>query len=285
MAALKKSSILLAVAVLALFSSITANAQTGIAPQTLGTISCIATATPVTVRAEGIAELVGDILLTCTNQSPTIGGQYRNYLNSNISVSLNVNVTNNPIGGNVDTVLVINENNTLDNGAHQPVTGTEPTSVSTFPAIGLGLDERFQLPQLGTLAANQRVEWNGVQFPVPGAPNDATIPGTECAAFTNVDGGCFPTVTTVRITSMRANASALGVPNQASFPSTQVTAFVSITGETLTPITNNVLNVAVPILGLIAEVDGAVAGLQCIDEDGVEDKGKARETPTEREKK
>ena len=93
MAALKKSSILLAVAMLVLMSSGTANAQ---APQTLGTISCVATATPVTVRAEGIAELVGDIVLTCTNLPPAAGGTFRNYLTTNISVSLaGVNVTNN----------------------------------------------------------------------------------------------------------------------------------------------------------------------------------------------
>jgi hypothetical protein len=64
---------------------------------------------------------------------------------------------------------------------------------------------------------------------------------------------------------MRANASQLGVPDTATFPSTQITAFVSITGPTTIPVTNNVLNVAVPILGLIVTGPGAVPGLQCID--------------------
>lgn len=272
MAALKKSSILLAVAILVLMSSGTASAQ---APQTVGTISCQATATPVTVRAEGIAELVGDIVLTCTNLVPAAGGVFDNYLTTNISVSLaGVNVTNNinfGAGTNVlDTSLIINGNNTIDLGGGAFVAGTEPTATPTFPAVGSGLDERFQRPQYGTLAANNRVEWNGVQFPVPGAPNNIVTPPADCAGdFTNTPAGCFPFTTNIRITSMRANASQLGVPGQATFPSTQVTAFVSITGETLPPITNNVLNVAVPLLGLLVDVDGAVAGLQCVDEDGV----------------
>lgn len=278
MAALKKSSILLAVAMLVLMSSGTANAQ---APLTVGTISCFATATPVTVRAEGIAELVGDIVLTCTNLVPAAGGTFRNYLTTNISVSLaGVNVTNNinfGAGTNVlDTVLIINGNNTIDLGNGAFVAGTEATPAPTFPTIGSGLDERFQRPQYGTLAANNRVEWNGVQFPVPGAPNGANaIANGFCGAdadpgaddFTNNPDGCFPYTTNIRITSMRANASQLGVPGQATFPSTQVTAFVSITGETLPPISNNVLNVAVPLLGLLVDVDGAIAGLQCVDVD------------------
>ena len=274
MAALKKSSILLTVAILALMSISTASAQ---APQTLGTISCVATATPVTVRAEGIAELVGDIVLTCTNLVPAAGGTFRNYLTTNISISLAaVNVTNNinfGQGANVlDTSLIINGNNTIDLGNGAFLAGTEPTATPVFPLIGSGLDERFQRPQYGVLAAANRVEWNGVQFPVPGAPNDGTgvAAAGDCAAdFTNTPAGCFPFTTNLRITSMRANASQLGVPGQATFPSTQVTAFVSITGETLPPITNNVLNVAVPLLGLLTDVDGAVAGLQCVDEDGV----------------
>jgi hypothetical protein len=246
----------------------------------VGTISCFATATPVTVRAEGIAELVGDIVLTCTNLVPAAGGVFRNYLTTNISVSLAaVNVTNNinfGQGANVlDTSLIINGNNTIDLGAGAFVAGTEATPSPTFPALGSGLDERFQRPQYGTLAANNRVEWNGVQFPVPGAPNNIAVPPAECSiaggggGFTNTPTGCFPFTTNIRITSMRANASQLGVPGQATFPSTQVTAFVSITGETLPPISNNVLNVAVPLLGLLVDVDGAVAGLQCVDEDGV----------------
>ena len=262
MAALKKSSIVLTVALMALLSISTASAQ---APQTLGTISCIATATPVTVRAEGIAELVGDIVLTCTNLSPAAGGAYRNYLTTNISVSLAPSTSRTTsISGPARTSSTRVDHQRQQH--HRPghgafVAGTEPAATPTFPATGTGLDERFQRPQYGTLAATNRVEWNGVQFPVPGAPNDLVTPPADCSiaggggGFTNTPTGCFPFTTNIRITSMRANASQLGVPGQATFPSTQVTAFVSITGETLPPISNNVLNVAVPLLGLLTECE------------------------------
>jgi hypothetical protein len=256
MAALKKSSIVLTVALLALLSSGTASAQPVLPnPAELGVLSCTATAVPPVVRAEGIAELVGDIVISCINIAPAVPtGVFTNYLTTNISVSLNTNVTNNRVSGTIlDTVLVINENN-----------DTTPTSAPTFG----GPDPRFQEPMYGVLAANNRAEWNGVQIPVPGAPNDGLGATSPCADFLNSAGGCFPSITTLRVTSMRANASQLGVPTQASFPSTQITAFVSITGPTLLPVTNNVLNVAVPILGLLTNVSGAIAGLQCVDNPG-----------------
>jgi hypothetical protein len=265
MAALKKSSIVFAVAMLALLSTGVASAQTGVAPRELGVIACTATAVPPIVRAEGIAELVGDIQLQCSNTPGAVpSGVFTNYLITNLSVSLNVNVTNNRVSGTVlDTILVINENN-----------DTVPVSAPTFPVAATAtLDPRFPRPQYGVLAANNRVEWNGVSFPVPGAPNDGTgvAAAGDCDSFLNSLAGCFPTITTLRFTSMRANASQLGVPNQATFPSTQVTAFVSVTGPTLLPVTNNVLNVAVPILGLLVNVDDAVAGLQCVDGEFVVD--------------
>ena len=206
--------------------------------------TCIATAVPPVVRAEGIAELVGDIVLTCQNATQTIPANA--VVKTNVSVSLNVNVTNNIDFGSAeeitDAVLVINENNC-----------TTPSELGS--TYNCGSDVRFQDPQFGRLAANNRLEWNEVDFPIPNAIS--TINQTQ-----------HPSVTTVRITSMRGNASQLGVPNAATFPSTQITAFVSITGPTTIPVTNNVLNVAVPILGLLWEVDSDLTGLQCIDDEG-----------------
>ena len=62
MAALKKTSILLALMFMVLAFTSTANAQ-----QALGTITCTVTATSPLVRAEGVAEAAGDIKATCTN--------------------------------------------------------------------------------------------------------------------------------------------------------------------------------------------------------------------------
>ena len=208
-------------------------------------MTCIATAVPPVVRAEGIAELTGDIVLTCTS---TGGFPANAYITTNVSSSLNVNITNNidfGAGSNItDAVLVINENNCDDPAAAGSV-------------FSCGDDDRFQDPQFGRLAANNRLEWNQVSIPYPGADPDGAGPQLP-----------FPPVTTLRITSVRGNASQLGVPGAATFPSTQITSFVSITGPTTVPVTNNVLNVAVPILGLIVDIDGTINGLQCIEDEG-----------------
>jgi len=239
MVALRRVAVLLIMLTLVVISSGLAQAQTGL-------VTCTATAVPPVVRAEGIAELVGDIVLTCL---PTIGAPAQPAFQTNISVALNVNVTNNIEFTTpdviTDAVLVINENNCT----------TPSTSGSVITPCD---DPLFQDPQFGRLADVNRLEWDEVLFPFPGAE---TGPGS---------GIFYPSITTVRVTSVRANASQLGVPDQATFPSTQITAFVSITGPTTIPITNNVLNVAVPILGLIVTLDedAPITGLQCLDTEG-----------------
>jgi hypothetical protein len=253
MEALKKGSIALLLVVMA---AVSASAQTPQPSLTLGVVTCTATAVPPVVRAEGIAELVGDIVLACVNiPPPTNQGPTFNTLLTNVSVSLNVNVTNNiNFNGDssiTDSVLVINENNCVSPANNGSVFGNCATP-----------DNRFQDPQFGRLAANNRIEWNRVSFPIPGAADNG-IGDADCS-----DGGCFPFTTTLRVTSMRANASQLGVPTTATFPSTQITAFVSITGPTTIPVTNNVLNVAVPILGLIVTPGAPLVGLQCINTTG-----------------
>ena len=173
-------------------------------------------------------------------------------MKSNISVSLNVNITNNIDFGEgsdvTDAVLIINENNC-----------TQPSALgATYGGSGCSTPSpQFQDPQYGRLRDVNRLEWDEVDFPFPGV--DIDPPGAG--------GPDFPLVTTVRVNSIRANASQLGVPDAATFPSTQITAFISITGPTNIPVNNNVLNVAVPILGLIVTPGDPVSGLQCIDGD------------------
>jgi len=245
MVALRKALALLSLLALAVVGSSVARAMDA---SLVGLVACTATAVPPVVRAEGIAELVGDIVLTCVgtpgaNEAPSL------YLKTNVSVSLNVNITNNidfGEGSDVsDAVLIINENNCTQPSALGATYGGGACSTPS---------PQFQDPQYGILRDVNRLEWDEVDFPFPGA---------------TVGGGApsFPLTTTVRVNSIRANASQLGVPDAATFPSTQITAFVSITGPTNIPVTNNVLNVAVPILGLIVKPGDPVSGLQCIDGD------------------
>jgi hypothetical protein len=235
MAAFKKSFLVLAVALLVLAGSTgTANAQ--FHPSAV--ITCFAFSVPATARAEGIAEIIGDVIAQCS-VPPSVGAPTTPTFIANVGVTLNVNVTNNLFSGTsiTDAVMVINE-------VH-----TGPTATSTLSSV-----TNHPNPQYGVLVASNRIEWNGSIMPTPGvAPNPATL--------------------LIRITNMRGNVSQLGIPTgEGVFPSAQVTAFLQINSQSAIPVTNNVLNVAVPLLGLRvgrfrgpggADVSLPIVRLQC----------------------
>ena len=227
-----------------------------------GLVTCSVTSVPPLVRAEGIAEIVGDIVVLCTGTSPLGLPITAPFVTMDIFVSLNTEITNNVnfgAGSDVtDAVLVINENNC-----------TAPSSVgATLEGCGAA-DPRVQDPQFGRLGAKNRLEWRGVRVPVPGAPADgdpvdcfAGLPAVPPGAPAS---GCLPFTTTLRITSVRANpAGTFGVPSTPTFPSTQITAFLGISAHGFS-VTNNVMNVAVPILGRTVGFSEPATGLLCQD--------------------
>ena len=175
--------------------------------------TCTASSAPPLVRAEGIAERLGDIVLQCTlptvrlteERSPV---EQSAYLSVNVAVSLNTNVTNNRDFGQgsgvTDAILVVNENN-----AQTP---------NVESVLG-GPDRRFPLPQYGVLTASSRLQWDGVLFPIPGVSK-------------------FPITTVLRLVGIRGNMSLLG--------SNPVTAFVSISGQVSIPVTPRVLPLGTP---------------------------------------
>ena len=172
MAALKKSLMALLLVTLAVMAGGVANAQP-VPPLSLGVITCQATAVPPVVRAEGIAELVGDIVLTCINVPPAgNSGPLTRYLVTDVRVLLNVNVANNVewtgAGEQItDAVLVVNENNC-----------TSPSELGgSFGGCGAPNAE-FQDPQFGTLANINGIEWDQVSIPVARAPRDVRDPFT-----------------------------------------------------------------------------------------------------------
>ena len=194
-----------------------------------GQINCTASSAPPLIRAEGIAERLGDIVLQCTlptvrlteERSPV---EQSAYLSVNVAVSLNTNVTNNRDFGQgsvvTDAILVTNENNSQKPSVESVLGGPDP---------------RFPLPQFGVLTASNRLEWNGVLFPIPGA-------------------GKFPSTTLFRLTGIRANQALLG-------SSSPVTAFVSISGQVSIPVTPQVLPLGTPSPATDVEYrDGANQG-------------------------
>lgn len=249
MAAFKKSFLVLAVALLVLVgTSVTANAQTGL-------MTCTATAVPPLVRAEGIAELVGDIIAVCVVSNPQLFSTIPPNITTNVTVTLNTNITNTrsiitaPTGypSITDAVLIVDEVNGT------PTAVSTPSGLTKFVTGG-----SIPVPQYGGLLSNNTVQWLNVSIPTP----------------FNELGGIF-TTTTIRITNIRSNVSQLGIPpiGEGAFPSTQVVAFVSFTGPTTVPVTNNVLNVAIPMQGLIVrlrdsgfvnDLPPTIIGLQCV---------------------
>src|SRR5208337_2805094 len=85
-----------ALAVLALFAGL-ASAQVAMSTAGTGPFQCTASvAVPPEIRAEGLTELVGDIVLTCSGGPvPTLGQPISTV---NITVSFPTNVTNRLLG-------------------------------------------------------------------------------------------------------------------------------------------------------------------------------------------
>jgi len=251
----------LAFAVVAILmgSAVTANAQPA--------FGCsVNQAVPPTVRAEGITELVGDIVLQCTGGVPTPAGSV--VPQANFSIQLNTNVTSRLLADPWSEALLVIDDPASPQNPSVPqaacgasatpdnVGGSGPgvcvilgtgTGVGTYnPNVAVtgsiansGRPNVFQ----GRMAPNStnQLVWLGIPFDPPGSQG----------------------VRTIRITNVRANASGLGV--SATLIPSQIAAYVSITASTSIPVTNPQLTVAVVQIGLITSVRNQPLTLQqCI---------------------
>lgn len=244
-------NLLLAFAGAAVFASVSANAQVLATNQAL---QCVANAgVPPLVRAEGLAELVGDVTLNCQGGIPTqVNAQVPA---TNIRVFLNTNITSRIIGGSnfSEALLMIDEPHSTTNptipllicgAATAPEVVNSPgvcamTGTGNGLAVYNGSANRPNVFQGRQVLANA-VEWAGV-------PVDP--PGTQ-------------TTRIIRMTNIRANANQLGVSS--TLVPTQITMFISITGATSVPINNPTQTVAFIQVGLASSVRGPGNFLQCI---------------------
>jgi hypothetical protein len=280
MAALKRFSIALALVAFAFSSIPSAQAQFGFPVQPLGRIVCVYSAVPNQVRSEGLAERTGDVRLDCNNDgvfnpdSPF--NQIQQYVLANITVQLNTAVTNmldvGGDGGNVtDSVLIVNDNNHFA-PIDESVTPWDGGCENAYLGGGSYLpDGRYPCPQKGRLQGSNALTWNGVQFPVPGAPNDPSdlpdpdgdgIPICDDIFDQDSSDSCFNISTTIRVTNIRANAAAVGAGG-AIFANLTIFSFAGIS---VTP--SNQQTVANVFQGLTVDYGSGVSGLQC---EGFED--------------
>ncbi|MDX2153384.1 MAG: hypothetical protein SFV54_21755 [Bryobacteraceae bacterium] len=167
-----------------------------VASPAFGQLTCsTTTGVPPLVRAEGITELVGDIVYVCSTPDPDgpagpLPAQtFPQPIVVNIQIFLNTNVTSQLLDsvGTSEALLLINE-----------------PSATTTPAIQLGVNARQ-----GTIppGVNNSVSWLGVPL-LPAGSSTVTI----------------------RITNVRANAS--GAPAGVGGIPGQINAFISISGST-----------------------------------------------------
>jgi hypothetical protein len=187
-------------------------------PFTINTL----TATPSPVRAEGITELIGDIVLQGINGDPTALGA--NVPEFNIQITFNTAVTNVPQNSFIDAVLLMCE----------PVQGqtvrlnTSRFTATTPPVAGVGA--------------------NGVNYQDGSVPNvfQGRLGATNTVVFSGVPidpGG--DVVRTFRLKNIRVNVSALSAGSTVPAP---VIAQVSISPAI--PVNNPVITFIPGVPGL-----------------------------------
>lgn len=251
-----------ALAVVAVVLGSAASASAQITPS----LSCTsnAGATPL-VRAEGIAELVGDVVLNCTGGTPTPAGAIVPQVN--IQVFLNTNITSRLVSDPLSEALIlIDEPAPGQQIACIPATYTLnvtppagfPVSTTTCPVLGVGgTGVNFKssgVPNIyqGRNAGTSALQWLGVPIDPPGTTGTRTI----------------------RITNVRANASQLGTSS--TLIPTQIQMFISITPPQSLPLNNPQQTVAFVSPGLTFSLRNAISSdtvsgvtfLQCVSNNG-----------------
>jgi len=247
MADFRKVVIALAVVALMTGFASTANAQA---------FACTASAAvPPLLRAEGLTELTGDIVLNCTGgTAPTAGGVIGVAANTgvaNVAVFLgNTTVTSRLLDSSntSEAVLLIDDPNTTANPT--------PISVAATPLAGCGL-ANCTVGGANPNAFRGIVSGNSVTFiGIPIVP-----PGSTGSRI-------------FRITNVRANATTVGA-GPGGTPG-QVQAYVSISGSTSIPLNNPTQVIGFVQNGLTvvlrnAANDGTTSGrsfAQCADNTG-----------------
>jgi len=240
----------LAVAALAFGAASTANAQQ------VAAFSCVGNAgVPPIVRAEGLAELVGDLVLNCSGGTPTLAGQP--VPQANVQIFLNTNVTSRLLSDPwSEALLMIDEPGesaqrycTTNGGC--AVTGIHPSTGTD--GLTDGIDYDTTTANGGTVANVFQGRQSGANSIVwLGVPIDP--PGTNATRV-------------IRITNVRANANQLGVSS--TLIPTQIVMFISVTGTTSVPINNPQQTVAFIQPGMTFSVRQVVSSyLQCVSFNG-----------------
>lgn len=121
-----------------LVSLLSSAASAGAVPYT-----CTANvAVPPTVRAEGLTELMGDLVLTCTGDVPENG------ISVNLTVSLGTNITSKVIGAASEALVLIDD----------PAPGSQTLGTNVFEGVVTGNQVRFSNVPVGPAPGGDDVQ-------------------------------------------------------------------------------------------------------------------------------
>ena len=220
-------------------------------------LSCIASgANPTQLRSEGLTELTGNVLITCTGGIPTDPGPPNVVPTSNIQIFLNTSLTSrllNATTNSSEALLLVDEPSPAQQKVC-PVTipatncGMYGQGASTAdPYLGLGTATAVTGGPPYNVFQGQQVTSGSVTF--NGIPIDA--PGTEGPELI------------LRVVNIRANANGLGVTS-VNAPPISVTATISTSGTATLTITNNAQQVVGQVqVGLVISNTPLTTFQQC----------------------
>ena len=215
------------------------------------------------LRAEGITEKTGDLVLNCTGGTPvdpgSIGPPLVNVAQKvNIQIFLNTSVTSRILStanNASEALLIIDE----PQEAQQKVCPVPASGPNNCNVVGVGVSA-VQSPYLPA----------GVH----GGPRSSATPynvfqgqqaGSNSIAFLGVPiapPGTMGGTRVFRITNVRGNANALGVSG-ANAPPTPMIEVISVSPSTLMPINNPQQTIGLVQKGLLVSTGGAVTFQQC----------------------
>jgi len=261
MADFRKCIPVLAVLALILGLTTTASAQNA--------FTCVAnTANPTNLRFEGLTELVGDLVITCTGGVPTAPGVP--IPQANITVFMgNTTVTSRLLSGNISEALLM-----LDDPLPAGVDPVKNNPQTLCPTPGSGCTNLGNGSGGFVPSGNPNQPLNPPQFNYYGSGMNynmfqgliyTTQPNAVTWLGVPVDPPGTNGTRTIRITNIRINANALGVGTPTS-PPVQAIAFLSVTPYAALPITNNAQQVVGNVMrSLVVSLSTGPTGyLQCI---------------------
>ncbi len=257
MADFRKCLLAFAAGVLVLGTVSTASAQTQSA------FACTASAAnPPLVRAEGVTEEVGDVVMSCNGGNPTPAGT--TIPGTNITVTLNTSITDriyNTTTGLSEALLIVDDAYPASPYPINPPASGPNAANTQLVCAATGTIGSCPIVSTGKVTGSAGGDYDGT----PGHPNtfEGSVTGANQISFLGVpiDAPGTNFTLTLRITNIRANASQLTVGSQFSLSPIQM--FIAVNGSQQVTINNPQPIVGYVTPGLVTSAKAATIA-QCL---------------------